>query len=93
MRQVGDVIEIVFRNSLPNAVNLVFNGGLIPDDPSFLTAAISPGQTVRDHETLAPRDEPWPMGVVVVVQLYTLPAWKPLLTTRDIALEPPDKES
>ena len=49
MRQVGDVIEIVFRNSLPNAVNLVFNGGLIPDDPSYLTAAISPGQTVRKH--------------------------------------------
>jgi len=49
---VGDVIEIVFRNSLPNAVNLVFNGGLIPDDPSYLTAAISPGQTVRERSLL-----------------------------------------
>jgi hypothetical protein len=45
--QVGDVIDIVFRNSLPNAVNLVLNGGLIPDSPSYLTAAINPGQTVR----------------------------------------------
>ncbi len=51
LRQVGDVIEVVFRNSLPNAVNLVFNGGLIPDDPSYLTAAISPSQTVRRHDS------------------------------------------
>ena len=41
------MIDIVFRNSLPNSVNLVLNGGLIPDNPSYLTAAISPGQTVR----------------------------------------------
>ena len=45
--QVGDVIDIVFHNSLPNAVNLVLNGGLIPDSPSYLTAAISSGETVR----------------------------------------------
>lgn len=40
------MVEIVFRNSLPNAVNLVMNGGLIPDSVSYLTAAVAPGTTV-----------------------------------------------
>ena len=45
--QVGDVLEIVFRNSLPNPVNLVLHGALIPDDDSYTTMPVAPGSTVR----------------------------------------------
>ncbi len=45
--QVGDVVEVVFRNKLERPVNLVLAGGLIPDSPAHLAAPVLPGHTVR----------------------------------------------
>ena len=45
--QVGDVLEIVFRNKLERPVNLVLAGGLIPDSPAHLATPVQPGHTVR----------------------------------------------
>ena len=45
--QVGDVIEVVFRNMLHKPVNLVLNGGLIPDTFAYFTSPVAPRQTVR----------------------------------------------
>lgn len=39
-------MSIMFRNSLPNGVNLVLHGGLIPDAVSYLTEPVAPGKTV-----------------------------------------------
>ncbi len=44
--QVGDVVEVVFRNKLERPVNLVLAGGLIPDSPAHLAAPVLPGHTV-----------------------------------------------
>ena len=45
--QVGDVVEVVFRNKLERPVNLVLAGGMIPDSPAHLAAPVQPGHTVR----------------------------------------------
>ena len=45
--QVGDVIEIVFRNNVTRPVNLVLSGGLIPNSAAHLASPVEPGHTVR----------------------------------------------
>lgn len=44
--QVGDTLKVVFRNSLPFSVNLVFDGGLIPENEALALAPVLPNKTV-----------------------------------------------
>lgn len=44
--QVGDTLKVVFRNGLSFSVNLVFDGGLIPEDEALALAPVQPNTTV-----------------------------------------------
>ena len=50
--QVGDTVEVTFKNTLTFPVNLFPDGGLIPADTSIAQAVVMPGNTTTYEWTV-----------------------------------------